>query len=180
MSIIDALLQLFGFRPLTEEPTATPEVKAGRDAWRRVGPGASLLFLDFDGVIHRAENGSFERLPELRAILAAAPNAHVVISSNWRANTSRDYLLGLFPMDLRDRIVGVTPDLSSVGGSREDEINAFAHIAGASVVVALDDDSTLFSPGCPFLVKTDRHTGIDDATVAECIRRLAQDRARRF
>ena len=43
-----------------------------------------VIFLDFDGVLHRKYDGTFELVSNLFRILESFPNAKMVISSNWR------------------------------------------------------------------------------------------------
>ena len=44
----------------------------------------SILFLDFDGVLHPGNRGTFERAPMLEMWLLKHPEVDVVISSSWR------------------------------------------------------------------------------------------------
>lgn len=45
---------------------------------------------------------------------------------------------------------------------REIECRRYADHHGVTQFVAVDDDATLFSPGCHFLFKTERYDGLND------------------
>lgn len=150
-----------------ESVHAAPSISAFE--WPTLPSTALILFLDFDGVMHRAENGSFERMPQLSRLLAEHPDLVVVLSTNWKVNAAPERLLALFPAELRGHVVGVTPDLAD--GSpfqRERECVAWAKARGLGRYIALDDDPSGFSEGCPFLVLTDRYVGLDEEAVARC------------
>jgi hypothetical protein len=65
------------------EFTASPEVAIATHP-----DGAVLLYLDFDGVLHRRMNESFERMPLLEEILTQCPEILIVVSSSWRETMS--------------------------------------------------------------------------------------------
>lgn len=148
------------------------------DAWPAFPVGAIALFLDFDGVLHRAQNGSFEFMDNLVALLSDAQDVGIVLSTSWRENASADYLLKLFPPSLRHRIHGVTPVLTdALPHLRERECRTWARQHQVHRFVAVDDEASLFSPDCPFLVATHRLRGLDRAVLAEIRARLRQLRA---
>lgn len=154
---------------LRDRQRSTREESAGdRDAWRGPSRGRALLFLDFDGVLHRAEDGSFEFVPRLEELLNLVPDLDVVISSTWRINASRSALLGYFPPSTHDRIVGVTP-VFHCRHARQAECLAYAAAAGVTRFVAVDDDRSGFAPDCPWLVLTDRYQGLDASVVQRII-----------
>lgn len=171
MKLASWIWSLFG------RSTADPESGFLRQPawiWAKVSTNAKLVFLDFDGVMHRAENGSFERLPQLETLLAQLPDAMVVISSNWRINASRQYLLSHFPPALHSRIVGVTPQMPDGNpAQRERECRRFAEHLAIRHYVAIDDEANLFSTNCGFLIQTDRYEGLVDSVVEQCVARLA-------
>ena len=72
--------------------------------------GASLLFLDFDGVLHPAggEAQHFVNLPRLERLLREYPMVDVVISSAWQDGLTLEELKGFFSADVAARIIGVT------------------------------------------------------------------------
>src|SRR5450759_1143821 len=92
-----------------------------------------IIFLDFDGVTHRwfsNEPGAerFEYLPRIESILRDFRDARIVICSDWRKNTPWSEILSVFADDIRDRVIGVTPVLSSEDaktGLRHAEAQAF-------------------------------------------------------
>ncbi len=140
--------------------------------WPAPDPNRTLLFVDFDGVLHRAENGSFEFLPNLLRILRLRPEVDVVISSSWRVNATREWLLDHFPPSCHDRIVGVTP-ICAGQYQRQAECLAFARAAGVRRFLAIDDDRTLFPPECHWIVFTDRYEGLNAEIEVHVLRRLA-------
>lgn len=154
-----------GARPAIPKPSAPP-------TWSPPGPHRTLLFVDFDGVLHRAENGSFEFLPNLLRILRLRPDVDVVISSSWRVNATREWLLDHFPPSSHDRIVGVTP-VRAGPYQRQAECLAFAHAVGATRFLAIDDDRELFHPECPWVVYTDRYEGLNVAMEVHLLQRLS-------
>ena len=88
-----------------------------------------ILFLDIDGVLHPDPPQPDQRLrslPRLVAVLQDFPLVEIVISSLWREHLSLDQLRELFPLDLRKRIIDVTPIAERIEGwlpvRREGEI----------------------------------------------------------
>lgn len=160
------------FRRWMEGDRAIPGNHASLPAWPTPRTGRTLLFIDFDGVLHRAESGTFEFLPNLVRILGVMPEVDVVISSNWRINARREWLLDHFPPSCHDRIVGVTPVLSG-RHQRQAECEAFAAAAGATRFLAVDDERDLFHPACPWVVYTDRYEGLNAEVEGRVLRRLA-------
>ena len=124
-------------------------------------PLDSLLFLDFDGVLHQADGGRvwFDRMPDFCSFMDSKVGTGVVITSSWREDSSFDALLSYFPETLRHRIVGTTPILpcGRSDGGRWREISSFLTkngLAGCSIAV-LDDEPRLFPEGLPCLLVTD-------------------------
>jgi hypothetical protein len=142
--------------------------------WSPLPQSCSLVFLDFDGVMHRAENGSFEREPELSALLDFVPDAFVVLSTNWRVNADRSFLLSHFSDSLHPRIVGVNDDCPKLPYAREAECLQTAHRVRPRAFVAVDDDASLFSPACTFLHLTDRYQGLTNDDVSTLVVRLTR------
>ena len=83
-------------------------------------PLGPVLMLDFDGVVHPYELGTFELLPLLESWLRRHESVDVVISSNWKESQSFNELVDYFSEDIRPRVIGATPKLDR--GYREDEI----------------------------------------------------------
>lgn len=119
---------------------------------------AKYLFLDFDGVTHYVfpvagvsdpDNAYFAFLPAIEAVLRTKPYpVQIVISSSWRENRGLAELRAYFASDLRDRVIGVTPEHNDglVAGGRLGEILAWLdrHDPGAPWV-AVDDLTNLFA-----------------------------------
>lgn len=159
LSKLAGLLRAIGLTAPQSNATA-PDVE--QSPWRGPRPGAVVVFVDVDGVLHRAENGSLEFAPVLARVLLACPHADVVFSTNWRINASPEYLVNLLPPEVQDRVAGVTGVVEGQRFERELECMEYAEKHGVVQFVAVDDDATLFSPRCHFLFKTDRYDGLND------------------
>lgn len=126
---------------------------------------SAVLFLDFDGVLHRHQKGTLDRLPLLEEFLRAHPDVHVVISSTWRMQESLESLAEYFSEDLRDRIEGVTPVGTRTPYSRFCEVQEY--LAGETRNwCAIDDEPTLFPPNCRQLVVTDPSVALTPTDLA--------------
>jgi hypothetical protein len=135
----------------------------------------SVLFLDFDGVLHPAgakrNVGDLARLPLLEAFLRepAHEKVGIVISSTWREAYPLSRLREHFSADLRGRVLGGTPVLDEFDSdhARYEEIKAWleAH-PRVTRWVALDDDVEGF-PGHrrKTVVFTDPVTGLTEANL---------------
>jgi hypothetical protein len=147
-----------------------------------------ILFLDFDGVLHRNISRppeDFSCSPRLWQILRTCPNVEVVFSTSWREIYNFSELVGFVTTgggeDLEHRFVGAIPSLVREAGAniagrvykREDECRLW--LAGNGQQnrrwLALDDDAFWFEG--PNLHLVNRKTGLTDADVAEIIKRLA-------
>jgi hypothetical protein len=112
-----------------------------------------VLFLDLDGTLHPPNCHSRDHmvfLPFLAGILRRHDDVKVVISSSWRITTSLEKLRGLFPPDLRHRVVGVTPVLKWEGGRGHRQKECLAWLsenAPEAAWIALDDEAILFHSG---------------------------------
>ena len=122
-----------------------------------------ILFLDFDGVLHpfltRSGPDAFCYTPRLERVLREFPAVQIVIASTQREAVPLAFLVQRFSPDIAVRIVGATPileihDAGDVAGSRHREILAYLRGSGADWL-ALDDDASLFPPGCAELVLCD-------------------------
>lgn len=125
------------------------------------------LMLDFDGVLHPEgclPGHHFCRLAPLEALLRRFPDVRIVVSSMWRLNATLAQLRSHFAPDMRERVVGATPDLfdpaaGDACGLRQRECEAWiaAHDPGAAWV-ALDDRPEAFDAECRHLVAVPFHT----------------------
>ena len=128
-----------------------------------------LLFTDFDGVLHPCNAGSFVYLDRYQDFLRKHPSIRPVLDTTWRLDHPWEYLMAMFAPDLRERFLGATPALSeTLSAVREQEIHAFrrAHRLEHLPWVALDDDASLFRPGCPNLVLCETVRGLRPAQLA--------------
>ena len=113
-----------------------------------------ILFLDIDGVLHPDPPQPDQRLrslPRLVEILRDHPQVEVVISSLWREHLSLEQLRDLFPADLRERIIDVTPISERIDGwlpaRREGEILDWLEASGRDDEpwLAIDDQAWQFT-----------------------------------
>jgi hypothetical protein len=141
----------------------------------------TVLFLDIDGVLHPDPPQPDQRLrslPRLVSVLRDFPLVEVVISSLWRENLSLDQLRELFPLDLRERIIDVTPIAERVDGwltaRREGEILDWLQASGRidDPWIALDDQGWQFSQHRDRLVECVFYNGLDDRVEAILRKRL--------
>ena len=109
----------------------------------------TVLFLDFDGVLHPVGGASagtrLSQLPLLAAALRepALQHVQIVIASTWRQAHSIERLRRLFPADIAARIIGGTPVLDEYDSEHEryEEIRAWLDEQSEGWQwVALDDD----------------------------------------
>lgn len=133
-----------------------------------------ILFLDFDGVLHPDPcydvRKQFCFLNRLENVLLEFPQVRIVISSTWRKERSLEVLRSFFLPEIRQRIVGVTPNwydheelFDVIGYQRQTEIEAWIRASGEPWLkwVAIDDKGFLFRPFLPNLVLTSSDKGFD-------------------
>jgi hypothetical protein len=126
-----------------------------------------ILFLDFDGVMHPANQSDlFCREEHLARVLHDFSSVEIVISSSWRETHALKNMQTFFLTELQNRIVGVTPvieirESADLPGVRLREIIQYLGDTGNQHRrwVALDDSPELFSPSCPELVLCDGNHG---------------------
>jgi hypothetical protein len=146
-----------------------------------------ILFLDFDGVLHReviADFASgavraasdFSHLSHFENIMREYPQIEIVISSAWRETNPLGNLQSYFASDIASRIIDVTPvPPASLDARREREIRSWLREAGREneQFVAVDDWPHLYSENCDFLFLVNLETAFDEAT-AEALRHRLQ------
>jgi len=141
-----------------------------------------ILFLDIDGVLHPDPPQPDQRLrslPRLVEVLRDFPQVEVVISSLWREKLSLDELRELFPADLRERIIDVTPIAERIDGwlpaRREGEILDWLETSGRAGEpwLAIDDQAWQFTQRRDLLIACVFYDGITDAIEALLRHRLA-------
>lgn len=139
-----------------------------------------VIFLDFDGVLHRGTSGTFRKLPLLDELLARHPQLALVPSTNWRQSHDLEGLREYFTPISAGRIVGVTPDLPvSRHGWRQREIEAWlAANRHVTHFVALDDSPDLFQARWPHLLLTDGREGLTPGDIAVLEERILAARLR--
>lgn len=127
------------------------------------------IFLDFDGVLHRKMNGTFEYVQNFIQVLELYPNADVVISSNWR-NAIRAHFISEVFGKYASRIVGATPYLPTE--IRENEILQYVKTHRVKKFIAIDDDcrNNQFRKNCPWLFKTNYFIGLNISTTNELLK----------
>ena len=129
---------------------------------------ATLLFLDFDGVLHptRSEPSQhFIHLPRFESILRDCASVSVVISSTWQDAYSLGALRRRFSQDIAARIIGGTrsADPDCEVETRYEQIKLFLRHVGRSAEswVALDDAEDEFPARCPQLILCDSQRAFD-------------------
>lgn len=137
-----------------------------------------LLFLDVDGVLHPLNidytfnSRFFSHLPLLEELLREFRSVDVVISSDWRLADSIEQLQHYFSDDIRDRIIGATPQIDPdavIHHRRQLEIQAWLEGNGRNDAewVALDDWASHFEAGFKRLVLTDPKRAFDQDSFQE-------------
>jgi DNA-binding transcriptional LysR family regulator len=139
-------------------------------------PYTYLIFLDFDGVLHRGTSGTFRKVPLLDQFLARHPQVGIVLSTNWRMSEDLESLKGYFtdPETAR-RIFDLAPDLPAARhGARQREIELWLRqhqFTGG--FTALDDSPDLFDRGWEPLMLTDPREGLTAADMDALAIRVA-------
>lgn len=146
--------------------------------------GSQVLFLDFDGVLHRdgaPVDELFCHIPLLEEALRRCPGVDVVISSSWREVHPLDEIQEYFSPDIGARIIGITParpELATIPTElwsfvREAECVAWIMEHRPSPPwIALDDQAWRFRPFCPNLLLIDGKTGLTPEKAEHLVRRL--------
>lgn len=127
-----------------------------------------ILFLDFDGVLHpfNRATGTLVLLPHFERVMRDFVDVDIVISSAWRESSTLDELRSFFSIDIRERVIDVTPILHYLDHRyvREAEITTWLRDAGREYEpwLAIDDSELFFSPGCPNLLLVDADIGFSE------------------
>lgn len=116
----------------------------------------TILFLDFDGVLHpfpmSPHDQHFSQVAYLWTILDSNPQLSVVITSTWRETHSLEQLIELLnpPSQYVARFIGVTPVLEDlhnyVAGVRQTEIESYltSNNMEKNTYIVLDDIEEYF------------------------------------
>lgn len=171
--LLNWFYKLAGRADAVSEVSISPSGCEGQ-FWQDVSPSRHWLFLDIDGVLHRAENGSLEFMPVLGDLLTRHLNVGIILSTNWRIGVSQDSVLRHFPPSVRVRIAGATPDLDGkvMEYVRWHECMAVVRHFGLEHYTFIDDTARLFPRGCPELFLTSRHQGLDRDSAERLCQRL--------
>ncbi|WP_119157425.1 HAD domain-containing protein [Caldimonas tepidiphila] len=129
-----------------------------------------ILFLDFDGVLHKygcKPADLFGRLPLLEAWLGQQADVNVVVSSTWRLTRTLDEIRSFFSPAIQPRIVGVTPRINGALPERfPREAEVAMWLRGSDQPwqpwVALDDHAWLFRPFNDRVVLCDPYVGLTE------------------
>ena len=133
----------------------------------------TILFLDFDGVLHpdpcRDPARLFEQAPRLAEALAPFADCAVVLSTAWRTHYDAAQLTQQLPPALAAKVVGATRNFHEIGCApalvpyrRQAECQHWIDTQrpGADWI-ALDDRPSGFQPWCERLIATRSDTGLD-------------------
>lgn len=151
-----------------------------------------IVFLDFDGVTHaffprkdltEEENQLFYFLPKIEEVLREFEEVKVVISSSWRLLAySLDDLRLNFSEDMRERVIGVTPEIKLNApidweGCRQREVELYLsqNQLEGTPWVALDDVKKNYLPEANLLLCNDK---FDDAEAQQLREMLTKLRTR--
>lgn len=134
-----------------------------------------ILFLDFDGVLHPDpcyDAGQlFVHAPKLAATLEPFAQLRVVLSTSWRSSKELALLLEPLPASLGQRVVGVTPNVSSFSPPpklrpyrRQAECTRWLELNGGvdQDWLAIDDRPAWFVPHCEQLIVCHSQRGFND------------------
>jgi hypothetical protein len=138
----------------------------------------AILFLDFDGVLHPEpchDHPPFCRMPLFERAMAQLPDVKLVVSSSWRHGRTLQDLQQLFPAGLRERVIGVTPQLKDFSDRIHETLRRYPREAECvqwildnapgTPWIALDDCPWLFTPLSRRVVETDAATGLQERDV---------------
>jgi hypothetical protein len=138
-----------------------------------------IVFLDFDGVLHPDPcldaTRLFENAPRLALALFDFPRVMLVLSTAWRQGGTFEQLLVLLPEQVRERVIGVTPNFADFSTAaalipyrRQAECMRWMlqNRLQDEAWLALDDRASEFTPYCENLIECDPQTGFDDVVSA--------------
>jgi HAD domain in Swiss Army Knife RNA repair proteins len=142
---------------------------------------AMLVFLDFDGVLRKANSPKYrfdeECLERFQRTVRALDPLEIVVSSSWRDAFSLKEIRRRFAPDIAGKIIAVTPNAPRVmEHQRHREILAFLrqrHWEDRRWV-AIDDAPDHFGPGAK-VVLTKSTRGFDETAAESLVRILRED-----
>lgn len=146
----------------------------------------SILFLDFDGVMHKfgvVQDAAFTQMQVFQQLMGHLPDTQIVLSTTWRQSFGLEACKAFFPVSLQSIIIDATPirvddeDLPSQLWPYVREAQCWYWVRHNCPPytrwLALDDEPWRFSPFCRNLYITDSKTGLVDADIAKILRRMA-------
>jgi hypothetical protein len=151
-------------------------------------PFTRVLTLDFDGVLHGADDGEavfeggwmrivgaglFRWCDVLVEMLEHHPDVALAAHTSWRNHHDDQELKDLLPAALRHRFLGATLR----GLSREESILFLVQELGSHPCVALDDDADAFPAGFEGLILCDGALGLTDPKAASALAQWLHDTA---
>lgn len=127
-----------------------------------------ILFLDFDGVLHPDECEAkmfFCHMEKFSALIRdMQPHVAIVISSLWRTKYPLKALRKIFPIDIRDSIIDVTPVSRTKKAKRCEEIKAYLNKSNLeNVHYAILDDHPEWFRDLRGIITCDPKIGLQDA-----------------
>jgi hypothetical protein len=137
----------------------------------------TVLFLDFDGVLHpdpcRDRSRLFEHAPRLAAALAPFDDLIVVLSTSWRNEVKLADLAQHLPRPLRARLAGATGCFHSIDCApalvpyrRQAECQHWIDTERPGAPwLALDDRASGFQPYCERLILTRSDIGLNESSL---------------
>jgi len=150
------------------------------------GTDPLIVFLDFDGVLHPDPCTEAVRLlenaPRLAHALSDFPRAALVLSTAWRQGATYEQLVVLLPPELRQKVIGVTPNFSEFASTaalipyrRQAECMRWMqqNRLQDDDWLALDDRPSGFTPYCENLIGCHPQSGFD-ASVSARLRSALQ------
>lgn len=158
----------------------------------------AVLFLDFDGVLHRGNSyltpkgivssapGSivlFEFAPVLDELLRPYPHLQLVLSTDWCARLGFERARAALPLEsLRARVVDATFDVAQEGAAmwlareRGAQIQTYVRQHGLSSWLAIDDRIDGFQGCYDRLIHCQTETGLGDSDAVDLLRIRLQER----
>ena len=148
-----------------------------------------IVFLDFDGVTHAFfprkdltddENQLFYFLPRIEEVFREFEEVKVVISSSWRLLAySLDDLRSNFSVDMRDRVIGVTPQIKLNAndgweGCRQREVELYLsqNQLEGTPWVALDDVKKNYLTDANLLLCNDKFDEVEAQQLRELLTKM--------
>jgi len=148
-----------------------------------------IVFLDFDGVTHAFfprkdltdnENQLFYFLPRIEEVFREFEEVRVVISSSWRLLAySLDDLRLNFSEDMRERVIGVTPEIKLNAhvdweGCRQREVELYLsqNQLEGTPWLALDDVKKNYLPDANLIICNDKFVEVEAQQLREMLTKL--------